>query len=146
MFLLTIMLIGLLRLRRNAGGSFASGFARLLWKQVKRWRRFPIVMLLIDIVEGVVWFVIATVAEIPQAVRSGQGSYILFFAHPCFTPQVLLILDLNGSSFLFILISQRIIDRVLPGTNNVRPPQSGTPFFVLQVLEVELNLLVSMPL
>jgi hypothetical protein len=41
--LLLIMLIGLLRLRREAGGAFALG--RTLWKQV-RWWQFPLAVVL----------------------------------------------------------------------------------------------------
>jgi hypothetical protein len=42
--LLFIMLIGLLRLRREAGDAFALG--RTLWKQVRWWRFSPAVVLL----------------------------------------------------------------------------------------------------
>jgi len=46
--LLLIMLVGLLGLRRNGGGTF--GLAQILWKQ------------------GLIWFLLATIAEIPPAV------------------------------------------------------------------------------
>jgi hypothetical protein len=72
-FLLLIMLAGLLRLRTGGGGSFELG--RLLWKQVGR-LRFPIVTVLFfadtfGFLEGVIWLVIATAAEVPQAVKPG---------------------------------------------------------------------------
>ncbi|KAI0003774.1 hypothetical protein BJV74DRAFT_811649 [Russula compacta] len=46
--LLLIMLVGLLRLRRHGGGSFA--LAQLLWKQ------------------GLIWLLVATIAEVPPVV------------------------------------------------------------------------------
>lgn len=64
-FLLLIVLIGLLRLLHDSGGSFALG--RLLWKQ------------------GVIWLLIATVAEVPPTVfitLNLNASFNLMFQLP----------------------------------------------------------------
>ncbi len=67
--LLLIMIAGLLRLHRRSNGSYQ--LLRLLWKQVGH-LQFSLAVILptdvLDILEGVMWFVIATVAEVPPAV------------------------------------------------------------------------------
>jgi hypothetical protein len=67
--LLLIVLIGLLRLLRDCGGSFALG--RLLWKQVGSGRsHFSVCQFtyLFPLPKGVIWLLIATVAEVPPMV------------------------------------------------------------------------------
>ena len=81
--LLLFMLAGLLRLRRGGGGTY--GLWRLLWKQVNiggsRWLCYwPTDTF--DVHEGVVWFVVAAVAELPPTVSLASFMYpsnILFF-------------------------------------------------------------------
>jgi hypothetical protein len=70
--LLTIMLIGLARMRRHGGGTMALG--RLLWKQVGRcskssWQP-PCSRLIenISIRKGVIWLVVSVVAELTPTV------------------------------------------------------------------------------
>jgi hypothetical protein len=66
------MLIGLLRLRLGAGGAF--GLGRVLWNQV-RWWLFSLAvihaisLMRISIRKGIVWLLIATIAEVPTSVR-----------------------------------------------------------------------------
>ena len=76
--LLLIMLAGLLRLR-NHGGTLEIG--RLLWKQVGDIgsNRCDVAGSTdtFDILEGVIWFAIATIAELPQAVS--LASFIVHF-------------------------------------------------------------------
>ena len=72
--LLVIMLIGLLRHRHKTGGEF--GLGRTLWKQVRhchsgssRWPRQTISLMRISIRKGIIWLILATVAEVPTSVR-----------------------------------------------------------------------------
>jgi hypothetical protein len=67
--LLLIVLIGLLPLLYDSGGSFALG--RLLWKQVGSGRsRFAVSQFtyLFPLPKGVIWLLIATVVEVPPTV------------------------------------------------------------------------------
>jgi hypothetical protein len=67
--LLFIMLAGLLRLRRRGSGSHK--LWHFLWKQVGHWRFSLVVLLTTDAFdghEGIIWFVVAAVAELPPAV------------------------------------------------------------------------------
>jgi len=51
-----------------------------------------------DILEGCIWFAIATAAELPQVVSLARFILLFFFfAYPRFAPQVLVILNANGS-------------------------------------------------
>ena len=66
--LLLIMLIGLRPLR---GGAFALGHT--LWKQVRLWQFLLVVVLLnsltcISVRKGLIWLLLATVAEVPSTV------------------------------------------------------------------------------
>ena len=70
--LLLIMLIGLLRLRLGAGGTFDLG--RLLWNQVRWWLFSLAVIHAISLMgiftrKGIIWLLIATIAEVPTSVR-----------------------------------------------------------------------------
>lgn len=67
--LLLVMLVGLLRLHYRGGGKF--GLAQVLWKQVWSRLTLSLVISIIDtfsIHKGVIWFLIATAAEIPPVV------------------------------------------------------------------------------
>jgi hypothetical protein len=68
--LLLIMFFGLLRLGFHERGAFALG--RLLWKQVGYWCFSPAVVFSAYIVarihKGVIWLLVATIAEVPPAV------------------------------------------------------------------------------
>jgi hypothetical protein len=77
--LLLIMLIGLLRLLHDSGGSFALG--RLLWKQVGSGRsHFAVSQFtyLFPLPKGVIWLLIATVAEVPPTVCPASFLVCLF--------------------------------------------------------------------
>ena len=78
--LLIIVLIGLLRLFNDCGGSFALGC--LLWKQVGSGRsRFAVSRFtyLFSLPKGVIWLLIATVAEVPPTVC--PASFLSLFTH-----------------------------------------------------------------
>ena len=70
--LLSIMLIGLFRMRRHGGGALALG--RLLWSQVGHCsnasRQLPCSRLIenISIHKGVIWLVVSVVAELTPTV------------------------------------------------------------------------------
>jgi hypothetical protein len=64
------MILGLLRLGFHERGAFSLG--RLLWKQVGYWY-FSLavafsVYLVVRIHKGVIWLLVATIAEVPPAV------------------------------------------------------------------------------
>jgi hypothetical protein len=83
--LLLIMLIGLLRLLHGSGGSFALG--RLLWKQVgSRPSHFAVsqfTYLFPLPTKGVIWLLIATLAEVPPTVCPTSFLVCLFYPSPC---------------------------------------------------------------
>ena len=69
--LLLIMFFGLLRMGCHERGAF--GLGRLLWKQVGYWYFSLAVVLSVYMVvriyyKGLVWFLVATIAEVPVAV------------------------------------------------------------------------------
>ena len=68
--LLLIMFFGLLRLGFHERGAF--GIGRLLWKQVGYYCFSPAVVLpayiVVRIHKGVIWLLVATIAEVPPAV------------------------------------------------------------------------------
>jgi hypothetical protein len=77
--LLLIVLIGLLRLLHDGGGTFALG--RLLWKQVGSGRsHFAVSQFtyLFPLPKGVIWLLIATVAEVPPTVCPASFLVCLF--------------------------------------------------------------------
>jgi hypothetical protein len=80
--LLLIVLIGLLRLLHDGSGSFALG--RLLWKQVGRCGPNSDLLSqfasLFPLPKGVIWLLIATVAEVPPTVCS--ASFLVCFCLP----------------------------------------------------------------
>ena len=86
--LLSIMLAGLLRLRRRAGGP--SYLSQLLWKQVGPLRVLvgrDVVTSPLGILEGVIWLIIAIAAELPQMVSPNIFIVHGFFKNYChFTP------------------------------------------------------------
>lgn len=69
--LLSTMLVGLLRMRRRCGDTFALG--RLLWTQVRYRRLFSTVVFLIreyiSVRKGVIWLLIGTAAELTPVVN-----------------------------------------------------------------------------
>ena len=70
--LLLIMLMGLLRMRLETGDVL--GLGRLLWKQVRWWQFLavcdtPNSPMCISICQGLLWLLIATIAEVPSTVR-----------------------------------------------------------------------------
>jgi hypothetical protein len=78
--LLLIVLIGLLRLLHDSGGSFAIG--RLLWNQVGPGRSHIAVFrftYLFPLPKGVIWLLIATVAEVPPTVCPVSFLVCFFF-------------------------------------------------------------------
>ena len=82
--LLLIVLIGLLRLFHDGGGSFALG--RLLWKQVRSEQsHFAVSQFtyLSPLPEGVIWLLIATVAGVPPTVCPVSFLVCLFLPITC---------------------------------------------------------------
>jgi len=78
--LLTIMLVGLVRLRSHRASAF--GLGRLLWKQV--WFSTIIISLnshAFPVCEGVVWLLLATVAEVTPVVSPLKFLMPPLFAH-----------------------------------------------------------------
>lgn len=76
--LLLIMLVGLLRLRRDGAGTF--GVTHLLWKQVW-WQLSPQVLSTVDMYsfhKGVCWLLLATAAGVPPAVSPTFLSLVFF--------------------------------------------------------------------
>jgi hypothetical protein len=69
--LLLIMLIGLLRIRLDAGGAFA--LSHILWKQVL-WSQVLLAVIIADLLmsisvcKGLIWLFVATSAEVPSTV------------------------------------------------------------------------------
>jgi len=62
--------------------------------------------------KGVMWLVVATIAEVPPAVGSASSLAHALVVHHLGTLQVLIILDLNGIFFAF---GERCcIDPILP--------------------------------
>jgi hypothetical protein len=55
---------------------------------------------ILSVPKGVIWLLLAATAEVPPTVGSACFSYP-FFSSPPSASQVLLSLNLNGSSFLF---------------------------------------------
>jgi hypothetical protein len=78
--LLLIMLIGLYRLQCHGGGTFRLG--RLLWKQVKLYLAMVLVLSLFTYVfsvpKGVIWLLVAAIAEIPPVVSLRIFFYVSF--------------------------------------------------------------------
>ena len=67
--LLLIMFFGLLRLGFHERSAF--GLGRLLWKQVGRYFSLAVVFsayMVVRIHKGVIWLLVATIAEVPPAV------------------------------------------------------------------------------
>lgn len=95
------MLLGLLRLRLQ-GGVF--GLGRLLWRQVQFWR-FSLIVCeahnfhVPSVYKGVIWLLLATVAEVPPTVCLDILLAPLVFAHRPYLPQVSIFLNLNGIRF-----------------------------------------------
>ena len=80
--LLLIVLIGLLRLLHNGGGSF--GLGRLLWKQVGSGRSHipvPRFTYLFPLPKGVIWLLMATIAEVPPMVCPASFLSVSFTHH-----------------------------------------------------------------
>jgi hypothetical protein len=80
------MLVGLLRLRIGKSGAF--GLARILWSQVRWWFFlaviFPYLSLCIFVRKGLIWLLLATVAEVPPTVRVAiisRSSFSLMSSH-----------------------------------------------------------------
>ena len=97
---LSIMLIGLLRMRRETAGAFSLGtLGQFFWKQV-RWFQLPLTVILpyllmrVSIHQGLIWILIATVSEVPTVVCLAVllDCFFLLIAS-----QAIMILDLNGS-------------------------------------------------
>jgi hypothetical protein len=82
--LLSIMLMGLLRMRLESGGSF--GLGGVLWNQV----RWPAVILAkftdgISFCQGLIWLLLVTVGEVPSTVR------LAILSHSSFLPVLIAI-------------------------------------------------------
>ena len=77
------MLVRLFRWRCDGGGTF--GIGGLVWKQVgwRPFRGFDALSLLICFHKGVLWLLLATIAEVPPAVSPVYSLEILIFARPC---------------------------------------------------------------
>jgi hypothetical protein len=65
--------------------------------------------------QGLLWLLIATIAEVPSTVRLGYSFALFLFAHRNFSPQVLMILNLNGSLSFSPIYQKTGIDRILFG-------------------------------
>ena len=75
------MLMGLLRMRLESGGSF--GLGGVLWNQV----RWPAVIFAkfadgISICQGLIWLLLVTVGEVPSTVRLAILSQSIFHTQP----------------------------------------------------------------
>jgi hypothetical protein len=85
--LLLIMLIGLLRFRLESSG--AMNLAHILWNQVQ-WLHLPLTVIFLKLnfcCKGLIWLLVATIAEVPASVRLAPFSPVLF-AHKYFTSDV----------------------------------------------------------
>ena len=101
--LLLIMFFGLLRLGYHERCAF--GLGRLMWKQVGYWC-FSLAVVFsaymgVRIHKGVIWLLVATIAEVLPAV-SGKAHVPLLSAYHDIMSQVFFILNLNGRSTLSI--------------------------------------------
>ena len=102
--LLLIMFFGLRR--RGFHDREAFGLGRFMWKQVGYWCFSLAVVfsahIAVRIHEGVIWLLVATIADVLPAV-SGQTDVLLLSAHHDVISQVFLCLNINGR-FTFISI------------------------------------------
>jgi hypothetical protein len=109
--LLLIMSFGLLRLGFHERGAF--GLGRLLWKQVRYWYFSPAVVfpayMVVRIHKGVIWLLVATIAEVPPAV-SGLTHVPLLLPHRDMMSQVFFCLNLNGRFTFYLFCQRRIAD------------------------------------
>lgn len=127
--LLLIVLIGLLRLRRDGCGTFGIGL--LLWKQVgsyrSMWPRLPRPIDMHSVYKGVIWLLLATVADVPPAVRSTSSIVFPLLSHHDVTSQVFIILNLN-SIYRLLSIMSRMNAELLNHVVNIRSAQPRTFF------------------
>ena len=95
--LLLIKLAGLLRILLQVGGM--SGLVHLLWKQVGWWW-FSLVgcsqLTNVTSIKGIVWILLAVAVGVPPAVRLCTLFVPLVSPHRHLTPQVFILLNLNG--------------------------------------------------
>ena len=94
------MLTGLLRMRLKTGSAF--GLAHILWKQVRLWQSLLAVILpnllnYIFVRKGLIWLLLATVAEVPSAVRLAILFHLFLLL---IAPQTFMLLNLNGEFLL----------------------------------------------
>jgi hypothetical protein len=95
--ILVTMLVGLFRPLNDC--SYTFGVGRLLWKQVGS-PLFPLCdalepLTLFPILKGIIWLLIATVAEVPPT-ASFASLPIYHFSHHYMNDQVFIFLNLNG--------------------------------------------------
>lgn len=108
--LLLIMSFGMLRLGFHERSAFALG--RLLWKQV-RYRRFrwpwcsPSANILLFIHKGLIWLLVATIAEALPAVGGWLKMPVPLLI---IMSQVFIFLNLNGRFTLSILLMKKFDD------------------------------------
>lgn len=128
--LLLAVLIGLLRLRRDGSGTFGIGL--LLWKQV---RSTPLLSLqsieMFSVCKGILWFLLATVAGAPPAVRSAS-SFADNLVSRRVTSQVFIILNLNSIYPLLSFMSRTNAEQ-FNYVVNTRSTQPRTFFLVTTV-------------
>jgi len=100
--LLLIMLVGLLRIRLQGGGTFALG--RLLWTQVRCWQLSLVMIQFTDVISAQGYHLDSACCRRPGP---GGSTFRLSFFRlsfsliSVFTSQVLICLNLNGGCFFF---------------------------------------------
>jgi hypothetical protein len=95
------MLLGLRCLHCHGGGTFRLG--RVLWKQVRFYRGVVLILSSFtdvpSIPKGVIWLLVAAIAEIPPVV-SPAHFLLPSFNSPLLASQVFICLNLNGNFYL----------------------------------------------
>lgn len=86
--------------------------------------------MLISVHQGLIWLLIATVAEVPPVVRLAilLDRSPLLLAHSYSTSQVFVFLNLNGRILFSRIHQQRVVDRTL-SDKTIRAPRHCTPLF-----------------
>jgi hypothetical protein len=124
--LLLITLVGLLRMRREGGGFLGLGW--LLWKQVRGQHLLQIVVPrsanVIFVQEGVIWILIATIADIFPVVRLAS-----LLSRLCSSPLNVLDFSLSESERCVISSTGNSITNNVDFTANIRCIRSGRSFF-----------------
>jgi hypothetical protein len=114
--LLSIMLVGLLRLRQGDGGSF--NLLRLLWKQASHCRFLLVVMLLSHTIPRFLGCHLARYCHCCRIPANGELVCVVI-GHTAFhhySPQLLLFLNVNGSLGFLSCFTLQHVDRISLGS------------------------------